>query len=136
MSRAVELIEKYKDDSNLIKEGMLKAYVDLVKEEKWSITAPEKLRPIWELKIDLRDRIGKDYFWYLEVVDVVESVLNFFRDPAFATEVGFRETMVGALEILKQEGVDELMYEEGCQKILETIDIILKLEQPKENYYE
>lgn len=59
MSRAVELLEKYKDDSNLIKEGMLKAYVDLVKEEKWSITAPEKLRPIWELKIDLRDRIGK-----------------------------------------------------------------------------
>ena len=74
MRRAVELLEKYKDDSNLIKEGMLKAYVDLVKEEKWSITAPEKLRPIWELKIDLRDRIGKDYFWYLEVVDVVESV--------------------------------------------------------------
>ena len=34
MSRAVELLEKYKDDSNLIKEGMLKAYVDLVKEQK------------------------------------------------------------------------------------------------------
>ena len=125
MTTIKELLNKYKDVTSSSKEEMAKAYAVIAKEYYESSLPFAKKEPLWDLKNNLRDKLVNEYRWYLKAIEASELTLRFFRDPKH--NQGKEDWIKEAIEGLNKrnlEGVNNPMYKEGSQRILEAITIL------------
>ena len=120
-----EELEKYEDILSKPTEDKIRAFEELViftfvKHLK-ELCEDKGYQPIDDLRGQIRENLGKEYDWYLEVIkyDVIGK--------AFANNKVDRYTLSSFedhVDKAKKKGEGKPMYEEGCKRLDEFLEYI------------
>ena len=125
-----EELEKYKYILSKSTEDQIKAFEELViftfvKHLK-ELCEDKGYKPIEDLREQIRENLGKEYDWYLEVIKYDVLVRN-HTEKAFANDKVDRYTLSSFEEHVdkaKKKGEGKSMYEEGYKRLDDLLEFI------------
>ena len=125
-----EELEKYKDILSKSTEDKIMAFEELViftfvKYLK-ELCEDKGYQPIEDLREQIRENLGKEYDWYLEVIKYDVLVRN-HTEKAFADDKVDKYTLSSFEEHVdkaKKKGEGKPMYEEGCKRLDDLLEYI------------
>lgn len=122
-----EELEKYRNILGKSTEDQIKAFEELVIFTFVKHRFENKeYQPIDDLREQIRENLGKEYDWYLEVIKY-DVIVRDYIGKAFANDKVDKYTLSSFeehVEKAKKKGEGNPMYEDGCNRLDNLLEFI------------
>lgn len=122
-----EELEKYRNILGKSTEDQIKAFEELVIFTFVKHRFENKeYQPIDDLREQIRENLGKEYDWYLEVIKY-DVIVRDYIGKAFANDKVDKYTLSSFEEHVdkaKKKGEGKPMYEDGCKRLDDLLEFI------------
>ena len=122
-----EELEKYRNTLGKSTEDQIKAFEELVIFTFVKHRFENKeYQPIDDLREQIRENLGKEYDWYLEVIKY-DVIVRDYIGKAFANDKVDKYTLSSFeehVEKAKKKGEGNPMYEDGCNRLDNLLEFI------------